>query len=50
MDTLRVQGFAENFFNDYVAVSKLRLNSASSVSPCRKTLQNLPAKLVIAFY
>ena len=34
MDTLRAQGFAENFLRDYLAVIKLRLNSASSVSPC----------------
>ena len=39
MDTLQVQGFTENFLRDYPAVIKLRLSSASSVSPCRNLLK-----------
>jgi hypothetical protein len=31
-------GIYGEFFRDYLAVSKLRLNSASSVSPCGELL------------
>ena len=34
MDTLRAQGFTEIFLRHYLAVIKLRLNSASPVSHC----------------
>ena len=33
------QSFAEIFFRDYLAILKLRLNSASSVSPCEELLK-----------